>query len=108
MRKEYLIQLIAMLDSKKINSDKTTDNISNNQNLLLKVVQKFLNYDKNYLLDGHFCLIDRNYLIKEIPINTYMSLGIKEILLLTNDEEVIVINQQLNCKSCWFCNYMML
>ena len=41
-----------------------------------------------YLLDGHFCLIDSHYSIKEVPINTYESLGIKEIIF--NDEEIIL------------------
>lgn len=83
-------ELISMFDSRRIKDEKVADDIKDNQNVLLNAVQQFLYKDRNYLIDGHFCLISSDYSIKEIPLNTYESLGIKGIILLYNDEEVIL------------------
>lgn len=83
-------ELISKLDSQRVNDDKIAHDIKDNQNILLDAVQQFLYKDRIYLLDGHFCLIDSEHSIKQIPLNTYESLGIKEIILLCNDEEIIL------------------
>lgn len=83
-------ELISMLDSQKIRNDKIAEDIKGNQNLLLDAVEHFLHDSKVYLLDGHFCLIDGDYSIKKIPIKTFESLGIKGIIILSDDEEKIL------------------
>ncbi|HZJ76222.1 MAG TPA: ATP-binding protein [Oscillospiraceae bacterium] len=83
-------ELISMLDAKKIGNDKIVHDVNNNQNVLLNAAQRLLDDENIYLLDGHFCLINNDYLIKRIPINIYESLRIKGIILLTCDEKIIL------------------
>ncbi|NLP35938.1 MAG: AAA family ATPase [Clostridiales bacterium] len=83
-------ELISMVDSSKVRTDKKANDIKGNQNLLLEAKKLFLNEDRIYLLDGHFCLIDDKYLIKKIPMNLYESLGIRGIIILTDDDGMIL------------------
>lgn len=82
--------LISMLDSQRIKQNKRVDDIKNNQSILLEAVNYFLNSDRVYLLDGHFCLIDGNSCIQKIPISVFELLGIKGIILLFDCEEKIL------------------
>ena len=83
-------ELISMLDYQRIKKDKKVIDIKDNQNILLDAVEYFLDKDKSYLLDGHFCLIDKDNNIKEIPASVYQSLGVKEIIVLSDYESKIL------------------
>ncbi|GAB6150427.1 ATP-binding protein [Clostridium novyi] len=77
-------ELISIASRKKF-TNKLTNNINNNQKFLMNSIKKILDKDKYYFLDGHFCLLDKNLCIKEIPIDTYQNIGIKSIIVLTDN-----------------------
>lgn len=82
--------LISKLDFERINKDKRVWDIKDNQNILLEAIKLFLEEDKDYLLDGHFCLIDSDNYIREIPETVFEALGILAIIILTNNENIIL------------------
>lgn len=66
-------------------SSKRTNNIEENQDALIVAIDEFLNYDKYYILDGHFCLIDQNANVIKIPSSTYTAMAPAAIILLNDD-----------------------
>lgn len=78
--------LIARLDSQRIKKDKRANNILDNQDILLRAIELFLDEDKTYLLDGHFCLIDRKHSIQEVPTMVFEKMGIKGIVVISDYE----------------------
>lgn len=82
--------LISMLDSQRIKQDKRVENIQDNQNMLLEAVKCFLDKDKAYLLDGHFCLMDNDHSIQQVPIKVFELLGIKGIVVISDYESKIL------------------
>lgn len=64
---------------KQIEGKKTKD-IDKNQNLLLDAILE-LN-EKEIYLDGHFCLLNENGEISEIPFKTFEELGLEKIVIL--------------------------
>ena len=83
-----LISTFKKLDSK----NKLTSKIDENQNFLKLAIDKYIPYNSSYILDGHFCLINDKYEIKEIPEETFKNLGITKILLLINSPSNIIRN----------------
>lgn len=72
--------------------NKLTKNISTNQNILKSSINKYLSKETNYILDGHFCLIDENHNICRIPEKTFLELPISKIIILTNAPDIICSN----------------
>lgn len=73
-------------------SNKLTNNISTNQDLLKLAIESYLDPNKSYILDGHFSLLDSNYNITEIPIETFINLGITEVILLNTSVDIVYNN----------------
>lgn len=82
--------LISMLDSKRIKQDKIVEDIHDNQKMLLEAIDYFLDEDKAYLLDGHFCLIDKNNSIQKVPVEVFESLAIRGIIIISEQEHKIL------------------
>lgn len=75
--------LIKSIDKELIyNKNKKVIDIDNNQNKLIIAINKYIEETKTSLLDGHFCLLNRAYEIKEIPINTFIAMRPKAIIVL--------------------------
>lgn len=70
-------------------TSKLTDNIEGNQDALIVAVGEFLNYDKYYLIDGHFCLINQDGNVIKIPLSIYTEMAPKAIILLQDNPEDI-------------------
>ncbi len=51
--------------------DKKVENISLTQKILINNLIKLVDVNKHYLLDGHYCLLDKENNIKEIPFETF-------------------------------------
>lgn len=83
-------QLIARSDNEKVNRDKRVEDVENNQNILLNALKRYTDCDKLMLLDGHFCLINKELQLREVPLETFKTLGIAQIVVLTNDPQVIL------------------
>ena len=65
------------------------DEIVENQDVLVKIIRASFNNEKNYLLDGHFYLINKYKQPEQVPKGTFINLGIKKIVVLTVDINTI-------------------
>lgn len=87
--KKSCIHLIAseLLKWEEI-SDKTNkyvENIDNTQERLIAGLLNTIEKDKLYLLDGHFCLLDKYGEISKIPETTFENISPKSIAVINED-----------------------
>jgi len=81
--------LIAERKKACFSSDKLIPDIDDNQQYLLSAINELNSLGKQYLLDGHFCLLDADGQVTRIPEETFYSLHPKAIILLTEKPEII-------------------
>lgn len=81
--------LIANRKKACFSSDKHVSDIDENQSFLLAAVKELRAKDDEFLLDGHFCLLDQTGSITRIPMQTFISLSPDAIVLLTEDPAII-------------------
>ncbi len=72
--------------------NKLTKDIDENQNILKLALDTYLLPTNDYILDGHFCLINDQGDISRIPESTFINLNISNILVLENDCNIIIDN----------------
>lgn len=72
---------------------KEVENVEENQNGLLANLPYFIDMDKEYLLDGHFCLLTENGAIERVPLNVFETINPDMILLI--EEKPTIICQRL-------------
>lgn len=77
--------LISKLKQIDLPSNKRVDNIDGNQDTLITAINEYLEFDKHYLLDGHFCLLDQDKRVTKIPLSTYTAISPMAVLLLYDD-----------------------
>lgn len=82
-------QLIATRRNKGFLTDKLVQNIDDNQPLLVSAVDELRKTEGEFILDGHFCLLNAIGEITRIPADTYMSLKPDKIVLLMEQPEII-------------------
>lgn len=76
---------------KELSSNKkTVDNVNKNQDILLESIRLNIEEEREYILDGHFILIDENYELKEVPLSTFRDMNIKAIIILYEDVDIIL------------------
>ena len=97
MKKELGIEaysasdLIAKARNAGFSSDKLVADIEENQQYLLAAVRKLRESGTDFILDGHFCLINKSTGEPErISLETFTTLKPEAIVLLTEKPEVIV------------------
>ena len=83
-------QLIAETKQSGFSPDKKVADIDQNQQYLLRAVDNLRSQGAEFLLDGHFCLLNTNGEITRIPEDTFTRLNPDAIVLLTDDPNVIV------------------
>lgn len=83
-------ELITGRRVKGFSVDKLVADIDENQLLLLNAIDELSRKGDEFILDGHFCLLDKEGVISRIPIETYTSLRPNKIILLTEQPSVIV------------------
>jgi len=81
--------LIAAYKKDEYLSDKKVDDISHNQNILKLALQEIEKTEKNFLLDGHFCLYNKFGKIEEIASAVFKELKPKAILILIAPSSVL-------------------
>lgn len=81
-------KLIAELKNEKFKSDKLIADIGGNQNYLLDAVNRIP--EKEFILDGHFCLLNSSGEVERIPLDTFKQLPIKAIMVVYDDVSKIV------------------
>lgn len=72
--------------------NKLTKDIDENQTILKLALDTYLLPTNDYILDGHFCLINEQGDISRIPESTFINLNISNILVLENDCNIIIDN----------------
>lgn len=81
--------LIADFKKCAFDLNKKVEDIFDNQQILLAALKVKSATDQEFLLDGHFCLLDKNDIVSKIEFNTYVDLAPKAIVLLTEHAEII-------------------
>jgi adenylate kinase len=71
-------------------SEKRVDNVRANQNRLIENLRELVDIDKPYLLDGHFCLVNKEGRVERIGIDTFRDINPEAIILLTGDIDKII------------------
>jgi adenylate kinase len=81
--------LISDLKQEEFSKNKLILDIGGNQPYLLLAVEKLNKQENTYLLDGHFCLLNSFGAVQRIPMQTFIDLSPKAIILLTEKENII-------------------
>ena len=81
-------QLIATKRNKIFSADKLVSDIYDNQTLLVEAIKE-LREREEFILDGHFCLLNELGKITRIPSDTYTLLKPDVMILLTEQPEII-------------------
>ena len=87
-------KLITELKHEQFKSDKLIADIGDNQNYLLAAVRKIS--DKEYLLDGHFCLLNSTAEVERVPLDTFKQLPINAIMVIYDDVSKVL--ERLNTR----------
>lgn len=74
--------------------DKLIPDIDDNQQYLLQAIDELKSSGHNFILDGHFCLLNASGEITRIPIDTFKSLKPGAIILLMEEASVIVARRK--------------
>lgn len=82
-------QLISKEKNELFAANKLIADIEDNQVHLLSAIAKLRATGKEFILDGHFCLLDSEDKITRISFDTFKELNPDAIVLLTEDAAVI-------------------
>lgn len=83
-------QLIVDKKNKIFSKDKLVQDIYDNQRLLVATVEELRKTEREFILDGHFCLLNAEGVITRVSLDTYISLQPNRIITLLEKPEVIV------------------
>lgn len=86
--------LITQKKHSDFSKDKLIPDIDDNQQYLLQAVNELKASEQNFILDGHFCLLNAAGEITRIPYDTFTSLKPDAITLLMEKSEVIVARRK--------------
>jgi adenylate kinase len=70
-------------------SNKLVKDISDTQDRLIKGLQKTVDPNKKYILDGHFCLFDSNGKVNPVPLDTFLEISPILVSVITCDPVII-------------------
>lgn len=69
--------------------EKEVTNVVANQDLLIANLKKIVDIDQPYLLDGHFCLMNKENEIEKVPLHIFESINPAFIILLYEDIDIV-------------------
>ena len=87
-------QLIEKKKNKVFDSNKRIKDIDDNQRLLVESLKELKKNGSSFILDGHFCLLDVDGIIRRIPKETFEKIKPDFIVLLTEKPEVISMRRE--------------
>ena len=82
----------ALISAKKrsgFSKEKLIPDIDENQQFLLWAVDELRTLCQNFILDGHFCLLNASGEVQRVPYDTFAMLKPDAIVLLTENPEII-------------------
>jgi len=74
--------------------NKNVLNINLTQERLLLGLRKTINNNNRYILDGHFCLLNKENIPTNVPFETFEEISPKKIIVIT--EDISIISERLN------------
>lgn len=86
--------LITQKKHSGFSKDKLIPDIDDNQQYLLQAVSELRDSGENFILDGHFCLLNASGEITRIPYDTFTTLKPEAIILLMERSEVIAARRK--------------
>lgn len=69
--------------------EKLVKDINKTQNRLISNLNKIVEEDKSYLLDGHYCLLNKKEKPEKIPIQTFRDINPKKLILVKAEPNII-------------------
>jgi adenylate kinase len=69
--------------------NKFVQDIKETQDLLIVNLKKIVEKDKQYLLDGHYCLFNKNRESERVPFKTFEDLNLSKIIIVFEDAKTI-------------------
>jgi adenylate kinase len=81
--------LIAKQKRELLGPDKRVADTKGNQDYLFDALESLKNNDNKYLLDGHFCLLNKDGNIVKLPIDTFSKLSPSALVILTDSSKAI-------------------
>ena len=88
-------QLITARRHKGLSGNKLVPDIDDNQPLLIEALRELRDSNKEFILDGHFCLLNAEGEITKIPSETYTLLKPDRMVLLTEEPSVIASRREV-------------
>lgn len=70
--------------------NKKVNDINATQDRLIEGLRRMVELDRKYVLDGHFCLIDKDGEVKRVPFETFRAINPSGIVVLTDSPSLIV------------------
>lgn len=83
-------KLISKVNGETYGRNKIVKDEKLNQDILIEEIKK-IQKSNEIILNGHFCIFDKNNNVVQLPLDTYERLGIKGIILLEREVEELVI-----------------
>lgn len=69
--------------------DKKVDDINVTQNRLITNLRKIIKDDERYLLDGHYCLLNKDNEPEKVPIQTFIDINPSKLIIVYADPWLI-------------------
>ena len=85
----------------KIYTEKKVDSIDQNQKYLINAVNSIYEKEKEFILDGHLCLLDENGNIKQIKKEVFKLLNIDLLIVIVDKPELIQDRLRARSKIDW-------
>lgn len=82
-------ELIKKVRSEAFSSDKIARNVGKNQDFLITAINEFVP-EQAIILDGHFCLFNKNKEVEKIPSQTFSDLSPRAVILMHDDISSII------------------
>lgn len=69
--------------------NKLVHDINETQDLLIVNLNMIVEKDKQYLLDGHYCLLNKSGTSERVPMKTFQSLNLSKLILVFEEPKTI-------------------
>ena len=84
-----------MSNHSSLGSGKQVRHIKKNQDALITALSQVRKSGKNYVLDGHFTLLDAKGTIRPIPVSTFEAIKPDKLIVITESPETIMERLEL-------------
>ncbi|AGA68342.1 hypothetical protein Desdi_0817 [Desulfitobacterium dichloroeliminans LMG P-21439] len=83
-------ELISRVKEQILGSEKSVQDIMQNQDILINAVKDLDDTDSYIILDGHFCLLNKDSNVERVPDKVFNELPLVAIIVLNDDVDNII------------------